>query len=136
MSESLAHSQLVCALEEYIKVNILPGTKGVIMKDLQYQYPADLPPLINGFRPDIYVKNISLDKCIIGEAKTREDLERVHTDDQLIAFLSYCSVNGNTSLMLAVPWDMVPLARAIVRRILKNNGIRSPDITILEKLIG
>jgi hypothetical protein len=136
MSESFAHSRLVDALEKHVKLNILPYTRGFLFKDLQYKNPTDVPPLINGYRPDIFVDNSYPHKSIIGEAKTRNDLEQRHTEEQLTAFLVYCSRSADTSIMLAVPWDTVRLAKAILQRINKKNNLNFVEAYILEKLPG
>lgn len=115
---------------------MLFGDGGRIYRDLQNENPQNIPPMINGYRPDIYVSSLPPIFNIIGEAKTSWDLEREHSMEQLTAFLSYCNITKDTMLILAVPWDMVRLARAIIKNIKKKNNIQSVEATVLEMLPG
>ncbi len=135
MSESSQHVRLVEALAKYVKENYLGGDGGRICTDLQNKNAQGVPPLINGHRPDLYVNNMPSFK-IIGEAKTSWDLERPHTEEQLTAFMKCCSDQKDTVLLLAVPWDMVRLTRALIRDIKKRNGMDSVKPLVLERLPG
>ena len=48
-----------------------------------------LPPLIDGYRPDIYAYNRKTNALTIAEAKTDGDIENRHTYRQLSSFLAH-----------------------------------------------
>lgn len=53
---------------------------------------------------------------IIGEAETGKSLEHADTLIQIRAFMSTCDAHAGSILVLAVPWDRVRLAAAILRQ--------------------
>lgn len=133
MSESSQHIRLVEALTEHIKDHYLSGDSGRICIDRPGNNAQNLPPLINGYRPDLFVNNMP-SFSIIGEAKTSWDIERPHTQEQLTAFMRYCSGQANTLLILAVPWDMVRLMKELIRNIKRKAGMNSVEPIVLERL--
>lgn len=103
MGESLNHVLLVKAIIE--KISSL-DPQAVIFADTSLYAATDRPPKIGGHVPDVYARIGMLHQAVIGEAKTRKDLENEHTMSQLRAYLSHCCTNPGTLLVLAVPWDM------------------------------
>ena len=127
--------RLVEALASHVKDHYLEGDTGRICIDHQGNNAQNVPPLISGYRPDLYVNNMP-SFSIIGEAKTSWDIERPHTEEQLTAFMRYCSRQANTILLLAVPWDMVRLMKGLVRHIKRKTGMDSVEPIVLERLPG
>jgi len=100
---------------------------------------AARPPRIGGFIPDVYVPCAPGNRLIIAEAKTGRDLDTKHSLDQFDAFLGRCSQVENAMFVLAVPWDMVRLAEAIIRQTANRAGaVGAHNVTtkVLEKLSG
>ena len=134
MGESISHIRLVEALYKQIAITFFNGDTGPILVDHPESRPTEKPPRIYDFVPDIYASNIDDSLLVIGEAKTSKDLESNHTFNQLKAFLSFCALHKNSNFVFAVRWEMVPLARAIIKTINKEIVKSDTNITILEKL--
>lgn len=103
MGESINHVRLVQKIIE--RVNSI-DPQAVIFADTSIYEATSRPPNIGGHVPDVYARINALQKTIIGEAKTRKDLENEHTMSQYRAYLSFCCANPETRLILAVPWEM------------------------------
>lgn len=119
MSESAQHLQLV---------NLLIGKmKEMISKDHWCLICSDslgtmcIPPQTQeGYRPDVYYCFEKL--MIIGEAKTSDDVERMHSRAQYEAYIKKCSVhNGEAWLLLAVPWTERATALNILQKLKKKH---------------
>ena len=72
------------------------------------------PPSIEGYVPDAYVMLNEQGRVVIGEAKSMRDLENSHTEAQVTAFLRRCGMAEGSALILAVPWPIERLARALL----------------------
>ena len=55
-----------------------------------------------------------LGSVVVGEAKSLKDLENSHTEAQVTAFLRRCSLADNSTFILAVPWPIERLAKALL----------------------
>ena len=136
MGESSSHIRLVDQLVSWILHQLLDGDDGYMMIDHPNSKANERPPKIGGFIPDVYVPSAAGKRLIIGEAKTGRDLERKHSLDQLVAFLRVCSQAENPVFVLAVPWDMVRLAQAIMIDLRNRAGAHNVNTNVLEKLSG
>jgi hypothetical protein len=136
VGESEQHITFVAAIERWIQNIIIPKRQGIVFKDTSATNPAERSPVIFGYVPDIYFK--STDGClvIVGEAKIRSDLENRHTVAQLEGFLRHCQAHESSMLVIAVPWDMVRLAKSMTHRIKRKVNGPDVEIVILEKLVG
>lgn len=114
MGESLNHVRLVLAIIE--RVSIL-DPQAVIFADTSIYETKDRPPKIGEHVPDVYARVDFLRQTIIDEAKTRKDLENEHTMSQLRAYLSHCSTNPGTRLVLATPWNMQAFVHNLLNRL-------------------
>ena len=87
MSQSEAHRTLV----ETVAAAIEKRHRGIVTTvDLQLSPGDELPPLIDGFRSDVYARNNQMGLIIIGEAKTDNDIDnRTHVHDQITSFINY-----------------------------------------------
>lgn len=90
----------------------------LVRADLQ-ELPGDpVPPLINGYRPDIIGRclNTRAD-LLIAEAKTNHDVDAQHTLDQIDAFLDHLQTRprGVGTLILAVDGCVADPARTFLR---------------------
>lgn len=117
MSESLQHQQLVKL--------ILQETLSIVGHDNNALIASDavdglsLPPLTSeGFRPDVYY--CYNDVLIIGEAKTSNDVDRLHSRAQYKSYISKCSLfQGKATFIIAVPWTEHATINNIVKKIAK-----------------
>lgn len=80
MAESLKHIEYVKKITTYMVENIPKCEESLIQVDLA-EYESRTPKVIGGNIPDVYYK--TLDTFVIGEAKTDNDIERQHTDEQI-----------------------------------------------------
>ena len=117
MSEYAQHQQLVrIIIDDIIKEVGLENT-ALIATDAVDGFA--LPPLTSeGFRPDVYY--LLNDRLIIGEAKTSDDIDRLHSKGQYESYIKKCSLfQGDATFILAVPWMDHATANNIVRKISK-----------------
>ncbi len=136
MPESQSHIRLVNALTSCVIDSFLDGDDGYILVDNPDNLSNARPPHIGGFIPDIYVPHSPGKMLIIGEAKTAHDLENKHSLEQIQQFLVRCSEVKNSYFILAVPWHMVGLARAIIKYIVEKIDAIHVKFMILDKLPG
>lgn len=117
MSESLQHRQLVKLIFDETLTIIGQDNKMLIASDAIDG--LTLPPLTSeGFRPDIYY--CFNDTLIIGEAKTSEDIERLHSRSQYESYIRKCSLfAGKAFFIIAVPWTDHATVNNIVKKIAK-----------------
>lgn len=117
MSESAQHLQLVNLIIDEI-VNLVGETnRCFIMSDAADGYA--LSPLTEeGYRPDVYYQ---YQNClIIGEAKTSDDVARVHSKMQFESYLKKCSLfHGDAVFLAAVPWTEHTTIYNLLRKLQK-----------------
>jgi hypothetical protein len=134
--ESEQHMKLVRTIREWIEINYRSEKSLFVWSDLPESQNFSKPLSIEGFIPDIYAKTISSQsRIIIGEAKTSRDLDRPHTEQQLIAYLKYCSLQEYSYFILAVPWDYVRYARSLLNDLILKNSFYKVETIILEPAI-
>ena len=128
MPESAAHARLVRTILEFINRNFAPLSEIAVRDDSSSPVRGERPPLISGFVPDVYAVNVPTTMTIIGEAKTRRDLETTHSQAQIIAFIQYLSTLSDGVFVLSVPL----VAGAATRRTIEaaNRVIPSPSTRI------
>jgi hypothetical protein len=74
------------------------------------------PPIFGSSRPDLYGKRPSDGFEIIGEAKTKGDLENVHTERQVADYSEYVQ-NTRAVLAFIVPWPLTRACRALIKSV-------------------
>lgn len=135
MSETEIHMNLVASVRARIIEHFLNGDSGLVLSDSPGQSSENKPPQIYGYVPDVFVPRIGNNvHFIIGEAKTARDLETRHSQVQIAAFLKRCNEERDSIFILAVPWDKVPSAKSLLKRIIKVNDLRNVNTLVLEKL--
>lgn len=134
MTESVSHYKMVLSIKQWINNNFKKKEKLLVWCDTPRDGKSEIPCRIEGFVPDVYAKLITSSRQIIGEAKTAYDLDSKHTEKQLAAFLKFCSRNNRTILVLAVPWDLIRYAKALVEYWKKEYRTENAKTVILEKL--
>lgn len=102
MSESAQHLQLVSLIIDEVIGMVGETNRCFIMSDAADGYA--LPPLMeDGYRPDVYYQYQN--RLIIGEAKTSNDVLRIHSKLQYESYIKECSIfGGNAVFVVAVPW--------------------------------
>lgn len=112
--ESLRHAALVERLICVVGTQHNTDGRLLILAD-HHSFGHDRPPQIGGFTPDLFASEIPETYHVIGEAKTKDDLESDRSVRQFAAFLEHLSLRPSSCLYLAVPWMCVPRAQAILR---------------------
>lgn len=102
MSESAQHLQLVNLIIDEVVSMVGETNHYFIMSDATDNHA--LSPLTEeGYRPDVYYQHQNC--LIIGEAKTSDDIARIHSKMQYESYLKKCSLfNGKAIFLVAVPW--------------------------------
>ena len=115
MSQSDAHRELVIATARAIRKR---HPNALIQTDLQESPGDPVPPLIDGYRPDIIGRySPACPDLFIAEAKTDSDIERQHTLDQIDAFVGHlCTLRrGIGTFILTVDGCTADRARTVLR---------------------
>lgn len=129
MSESRNHVDLVAVAVEYIKTIVAPDLHAII----QYDSADSSRPtkVVGNFIPDVYYWHA--DRLIIGEAKTINDFDRIHSRNQYDAYMKECrDFWGASTLVICVPWQIVATAKNYFRRLKKEYNADVPVIIINE----
>ena len=74
------------------------------------------PPKVGNSRPDVYGKRPSDGIELIGEAKTKGDLENIHTERQVADYAGYVE-NRHSILLIIVPWPLTRACKSLVLRV-------------------
>lgn len=113
MSESAQHLQLVNLIIDEVVGIVGETNRCFIMSDAADGYALS-PLMEDGYRPDVYYQYQN--RLIIGEAKTSNDVARIHSKLQYESYLKECSIfGGNAVFVAAVPWT----EHATIHNILK-----------------
>jgi hypothetical protein len=117
MSESAQHLQLVNLLISKVK-KMVPKDHWCIICSDSFGAVCLPPQTEEGYRPDVYYYFEEL--LIIGEAKTSDDVERIHSRAQYEAYIKKCSIfKGMAWFFVAVPWTERATAFNILQKLRK-----------------
>ena len=120
-------------LHNYIADGFCQGDKERVLIDSVASHSSNRPPSISGYIPDAYVMLSRLGRVVIGEAKTMRDLENAHTQAQIVAFLKRCRLVEDSAFVLAVPWPVERLAKAVLLNIRSREGLSDVAITVISE---
>ncbi len=129
MSQSEKHRELILTVSASLQKRYV-GIK--LVNDLPKCPGEDIPPLIRGFRPDVYACDEDT-VIIIAEAKTNIDIDNRHTRDQVSSFISHLeNDNRQGTFVLAVAGTGADIAKTVLRFICKEMKIASTQIQIFD----
>ena len=131
MPESEQHSSLVVMLHSYIADRYCDGETARVFTDSISSESPTRPPSIAGYVPDAYVALNELGRVVIGEAKSLTDLENSHTEAQVAEFLRRCGMTEGSAFILAVPWPVERLARALLTSLQASVGMSHVKAVVL-----
>ena len=117
MSESRHHMGLVLRAARAIS-EAMSEIEDVDFKIDAPSVPDGRPPLIDGFRPDLYVRGGNI--VVVGEAKPPWDVETPRSERQLKAFLRYVEQDQSRHMVMAVHWTTASAAQSILRSVSNN----------------
>ena len=114
MPESLNHSGLLIRMHHYVNYTFDEDHNLIVLHDLPGAIGCEKPPMIEGFRPDLYASKGALHTVIIGEAKTARDIETAHSREQFRAYARHLAVCTHPTFILAVPWQLRIRAKTLM----------------------
>ena len=129
MSQSDLHRHLVIQVVKALEARF-PSMS--FITDVQ-QKPGDkVPPLIDGFRPDVYASEAFSSSIIIAEAKTDGDLNNEHTNNQIVAFVNYLERRRDGFFVLSVTGCGADRARTLLRFACQLTHVNSTAIAVFD----
>jgi hypothetical protein len=117
MGETALHAGLVEALIAYAETEFGGLANLALRDDAVRPIRGERPPRINGYVPDLFATDVPTTATLIGEAKTKADLETDHTRTQIHAFLAYLSQTPNGIFVLSVPLSATATARRLLSQL-------------------
>lgn len=130
MSQSEEHRLLVLNISEALS-RLYPEI--LVTADVQATPGAEVPPLIGGFRPDLYAQFPGTGSVIIAEAKTRNDILNEHTEGQVQVFLSHLDRQAEGRFILCALGRGADQAKTLMRFLV---GKRSPSLVRVQVFDG
>ena len=114
MTESLTHATLVRAVIAFAEREFGAIADIAVRDDSLRPIRGERPPRIEGYTPDVYATDVPTTKTLLGEAKTKADLETDHSRRQIAAFLRYLAHTPGGMFVLAVPFTVGATGRRMV----------------------
>ena len=124
---------MIAILHSYIADRFCEGRGERVFTDSVSSESRTRPPSIKGYVPDAYVMLNEQGRVVIGEAKSMGDLENSHTEAQVTAFLRRCGMAEDSVFMLAVPWPVERLARALITNLSVREGLPHVETLVLSE---
>ena len=131
MSQSDKHRALVLETVRALE-NRYPQVSFV--SDLQKTPGDPVPPIVDGFRPDVYSHTLSGNLTVIAEAKTDGDLDNNHTDNQILSFVNHLERKGGGLFILSVTGLRADFAKTFMRFILLGTEVTNTQIMVFDTL--
>ena len=125
---------MVAILHSYIADRFCGGRGERVFTDSLSSKSPTRPPPIEGYVPDAYVMLNEQGRVVIGEAKSMRDLENSHTEAQVMAFLRRCGMAEGAAFILAVPWPIERLARALLTNFRVREGLPHVETVVLSEM--
>lgn len=123
MSRSESHDNLVREVMRAL-AHRFPNVS--ITADLQQEPGDEIPPVIDGFRPDVYAGKLEEVFIVIAEAKTDNDIDNRHTRDQVTSFINHLDRKKKGLFVLAVNGHKSDLAKTVLRFVrMEIGGVRT-----------
>ena len=129
MSQSEQHRNLVI---QVVKVLEARDPLMSFIADVQQKPGDEVPPIINGFRPDVYAWKESDNSFVIAEAKTDNDLKNKRTDNQVKSFLNYLEQKRNGFFILAVTGCRAGRAKTLLRFVRQITHVTRTTIAVFD----
>lgn len=132
MPESATHASLVQAIVAFAESELGTLAEIAVREDALRPLRGEKPPRVEGYTPDVHATNIPTTRTLIGEAKTRLDLENEHSRQQISAFLRYLSYTAGGIFVLAVPLIAGATARRLVTELAAPLDNAAPRLVVLD----
>ena len=131
MGESTQHQLSLQRIVDYVSETFGNVYSLSALDDLPKRLGEDKPPLIGGYRPDFYARDVPLTTMIIGEAKTSQDIESEHTRKQFTAYLVRLTHIPKGVLIIAVAWRSVAAVRRILTQITGDQIVHGNTVKVV-----
>lgn len=121
MGESTLHKEYINVIY-YRTLKIIPENHSrlILMDGNENLLFKEVPPIIGGFRPDLFYEFDSI--MVIGEAKTKNDYATKHSINQYKEYIKCCSMyNGESYLILCCPWTCTLDLKNIINKIKRDS---------------
>lgn len=127
--ESQTHINLVSIATEYIKSIVPKEVHSLIYIDTSGNNNS--MRVIGNYKPDVYYNYGG--KLVIGEAKTLNDFEKLHSKEQFVAYMNeFLLFQGECILVVSVPWQLVKTAKNYFVRLRRQMGVNVKVIILNE----
>lgn len=127
--ESQIHINLVNVALEYIKSIVPEDERSLIYTDTAGNNNSTR--VIGNYIPDVYYNNGG--KLIIGEAKTLNDFEKLHSKEQFLAYMNeFLVFHGECILVVSVPWQLIKTAKNYFARLRREMDVNVKVIILNE----
>lgn len=127
--ESQTHINLVNIATEYIKSIVPKDEHPLIYIDTSGNNNSTR--IIGNYIPDVYYNYRG--KLVIGEAKTLNDFEKLHSKKQFAAYMKeFLLFQGECILVVSVPWQLVKTAKNYFVRLRRQMGVNVKVIILNE----
>lgn len=131
MSQSNEHKRLVREMARAIAIRYPEAHWAV---DLPLGHGGAAPPLVDGYRPDVYGEDAAGELVVVGEAETAAGLERRHTYRQLRAFAGHLERREGGIVVLAVPGGRGDRAKTLLRFLAFELGLERVELRVFDGL--
>ena len=125
---------MVAIIHSYIAERFCGGRGELVLTDSADIESPYRPPTIEGYVPDAYVMLNEQGRVVIGEAKSMRDLENPHTTAQVRAFLRRCGLAEGSTFIMAVPWPIERLAKALLTNFRVREGLHQVETVVLSEM--
>lgn len=124
---------LVISLRNWVVSTNYLGDNPILQVDSPDSAPHQIPPNIDGSRPDIYGRSRDFQFELIGEAKTSSDLDTKHSAKQFSSYLKWCALSEMRTFVLATEWDHVRYAYATLKKLTFDLNIKNSKFAVQDE---
>jgi len=132
MPESSIHADLVQKLIAFAESELGALADIAVRDDAVRPLRGERPPRIRGCTPDVHATDVPTTRTLIGEAKTRADLETDRSRRQITAFLQYLAQTPGGLFVLAVPLSAGASARRMLAELGASIAGDAPRLVVLD----
>ena len=117
MGESIVHASLVRAIVRFAACTLGELVEIAVWEDAIDPLRGEKPPKLGGYVPDVFATDVPTTTTLIGEAKTRKDVETQRSRSQIVAFLRYLAATPRGIFVLSVPLGVGGAAQRLLEGI-------------------
>ena len=133
MPESLSHKQLVRNLRLWIEKNYQHREVVFLWIDNCPEEGFIQPKRIGSYIPDVFARCMTDGLEIIGEAKTGNDIQSRHSEEQFIGYLRHCKLNGSL-FVLSIPYLYRAFSKTLIKFLRTENSAQAANFIIIDNL--